>query len=105
TVRTGIPVGARDGLAVIILCDVLGGHGGEVHRAVGIVDGLLRIAHDEGRSWLLSHVVSCVRLREGEPELQSSIALRDTAGIIHCLARMSTIADHVETSVPLRGQA
>ncbi len=70
-VGAGVPVGARDGFAVVLFRDVFGGLGSEMDRAVGVVDRLLRVAQHEACARFLARIVTGVGLREGEPELQT----------------------------------
>ena len=82
-----------------------GGRGSQVHRTVRVIDRLLRVAQDEGCAGLLARIVSGVRLREGKPELQRLVPLRDAAWIIQRVTRVSAVADHVKAAIPLGGQA
>jgi hypothetical protein len=49
-----------------------------VHRAVGLVEGFLRVAQDKGSARLLTRIVAFVRLRKCEPELQRGVPLHNT---------------------------
>ena len=69
TIGAGIPISVRDRFFVIVLGDVPGGRRREVHRAIGVVDRLLRIAHHKRCAGLLPRVMARIRLREREPEL------------------------------------
>ena len=104
-IGAGIPIGVRDGFTVVVLRDLLRSRGRQVHRAVGVVDRLLRIAQHKRCARLRPRVVARVRLREPETELQGGVALRRAAGIIQRFARVPAVTDHVETAIPLRGQA
>src|SRR6185369_462543 len=104
-VRARVPVRAGYCFAVVILRDFLGGGGGEVHRAPGVVDRFLRVTEYEGCAWFLASVVTRVRLRESETKPQSVVALSNAAGVVQRLTSMTAVADHIETPIPFGGKA
>ena len=76
-----------------------------MHRAIRVVDRLLRIAHHKRCTGFLACIVPRVRLSEGEAKLQCGVALCGTAGVVQRLTRVAAVSNHVEAAVPLRRQA
>ena len=103
-VRTGIPVRTRDGPGIVPRRDRLGGLGRHVDGPVRVVDGLLRIAHDERGLRLLAGVVTGVGHRHGKAQAYGIDPLAGAQWIVEALPRVAAVADHVETAVPARRQ-
>ena len=94
----------RDGLRVVAVRDLFRGDGREVHGAISVVDGLLRVRQHERRGRLLARVVPGIRLRHHEAVLERLTPLRDAAGVLELLACVPAVADHVQAAVPRRRQ-
>src|SRR5690606_7897903 len=75
-----------------------------VHRAISVVDRLLRIAQHERAARLLGRVMARIRARDREAVLERRGALLRAAWIVESLARETAVTDHVEAAVPRGGQ-
>ena len=86
----------RDGLRVVAVRDLFRRDGREVHGAIRVIDGLLRVRQHERRGRLLARVVPGIRLRHHEAVLERLTPLRDAPRVLELLACMPAVADHVQ---------
>ena len=92
--------------AVVVLRDVLRRRGREVHRAVGVVDRLLRVAHHERRRRApCASRGRCSSARRRTRAAAPGCAAPTRPASSSDFAGVAAVADHVEAAVPLRRQA